>query len=472
MSEFFIPAKQTREFCDPFVICAGIIRAYWSSSNELRENFVRLRQENPDCTGTPSHIYNHPMSDSPSSPWWDRSILSLDRRSTYLRIFCSRVFVRDQDRSMQFYLDQLGFNLVVDNRFEGGGRWIAVAPPDGAGFLALVTPEPGSEEYGLIGRARQLVFITEDVNAIYEEWRKRGVRFLHPPQTPLWGGMFTVFEDVDGNSFALVGFDEVSREIEAQRRAIEEKLESERRAAQEMEIAKEVQARLFPQTLPPIRSLDYAGMCIQARQVGGDYYDFLNLGQERLGLVIGDISGKGIAAALMMANLQANLRSQCAIAVDQPRRLLRSVNRLFYENTTDNSYATLFFAEYDDRERRLRYANCGHLSALLLRSDGALERLDSTCTVLGLFNEWDCSIRESRLFPGDTLALYTDGVTESFNDAEEEFGEERLVEAMRRRRGLSSQDLLAAILDEIRRFSPHEQRDDITLIIAKGRGDS
>src|SRR5215467_5342240 len=265
------------------------------------------------------------MSDSPSSPWWDRSMMSLDRQSTYLRIFCSTVFVRDQDRSLQFYLDQLGFNLIVDNRFEGGGRWIAVAPPDGAGFLALVTPEPGSEEYDLIGQARQLVFITEDVDAIYEEWRKRGVRFRHPPQTPMWGGMFTSFEDLDGNTFALVGFDEVSREIEAQRRAVAEKLESERRAAQELEIAKQVQARLFPQTLPPLQSLDYAGTCIQARAVGGDYYDFLCLGQDRLGFVIGDIAGKGIAAALLMANLQANLRSQSAVALDQPQRLLRSV---------------------------------------------------------------------------------------------------------------------------------------------------
>jgi serine phosphatase RsbU (regulator of sigma subunit)/predicted enzyme related to lactoylglutathione lyase len=394
--------------------------------------------------------------------------MRLDRRAPYLRIFFSTVFVRDHDRSLRFYLDQLGFSLVVDNRFEGGGRWVGVAPPDGNAILALVVPDPGSEEYDLIGRTRQIVFITEDINAMYEEWRKRGVRLHHPPQTPIWGGMFTTFEDVDGNSFVLVASDEMSREIEAQRIAIAEKLESERRAAQEMEIAKQVQARLFPQTLPSLRTLDYAGLCIQARQVGGDYYDFLNLGRERLGLVIGDVSGKGIAAALMMANLQANLRSQCAIAVDQPRRLLRSVNQLFYDNTTDSAYATLFFAEYDDGAKRLRYANCGHLSALLLRSDGVLERLDSTSTVLGLFNEWDCSMGESRLFSGDTLALYTDGVTESFNDAGEEFGEERLVEALRRRRGLSSQALIAAIVDELRQFSPYEQRDDITLIVAKG----
>src|SRR5207247_3552069 len=111
--------------------------------------------------------------------------------------------------------------------------------------------------------------------------------------------------------------------VEAQRRALAEKLESERRAAQEIEIAKQVQARLFPQTLPPLKTLEYAGLCMQARKVGGDYYDFLDLGQGRLGFVIGDISGKGIAAALLMANLQANLRSQCAIALDQDRKSTR-----------------------------------------------------------------------------------------------------------------------------------------------------
>jgi len=131
---------------------------------------------------------------------------------------------------------------------------------------------------------------------------------------------------VDGNSFVLAGWDDLTREIEWRRRAVAEKLESERRAAQELEIAKHVQARLFPQGAAPLKTLDYAGICLQAREVGGDYYDFLSLGRERLGLVIGDISGKGIAAALLMANLQATLRSQCTMASDQPQRFLRSVN--------------------------------------------------------------------------------------------------------------------------------------------------
>jgi serine phosphatase RsbU (regulator of sigma subunit) len=270
--------------------------------------------------------------------------------------------------------------------------------------------------------------------------------------------METSFEDPHGNSLALVGYDAATREFEVQRRA-----------AQELEIAKQVQARLFPQMVPPLPTLDYAGICLQARNVGGDYYDFLDLGLGRLGLVIADIAGKGIAAALLMANLQANLRSQCAIALAQPQRFLQSVNQLFYENTEDGAYATLFFAEYDDHDRRLRYGNCGHWPALLLRNDNTLERLYSTSTVLGLFKEWDSSIGELQLFPGDTLALYTDGISETLNGGGEEFGEQRLAEVLRQHVKLPSQALLTSVVDEVNRFGSHEQQDDITLIIAKCR---
>jgi serine phosphatase RsbU (regulator of sigma subunit) len=133
--------------------------------------------------------------------------------------------------------------------------------------------------------------------------------------------------------------------VEQQRRQTTEKLATERRATRDLEIARQVQARLFPQTMPQVRTLEYAGACIQARQVGGDYYDFLDLGRGRLGLVVADIAGKGIAAALLMANLQANLRSQCATASDQPQQFLRSINQLFCENTAESDYATFFFAE-------------------------------------------------------------------------------------------------------------------------------
>ena len=413
-----------------------------------------------------------------------------DREDPYLRMHAVRVFVRDQERALRFYLETLGFHLAFDARLHSGQRWVAVSPPDGGAVLSLIEPGPRSPEHKLIGRATQVVFVTEDVLAKFREWHQRGVRFSHTPRLrrvkyerpepggsasaarqappPVWGGVFTRFQDPDGNSFSLVSFDEESRAVEEQRRAAAERREAERRAAHELTIARQVQARLFPQRLPACGSLEFAGLCLQARQVGGDYYDFLDLGGDRVGLVIGDVAGKGIAAALLMANLQANLRSQCAVA-DEPQRFLRSVNQLFFESTIDSAYATLFFAEYDGRQRRLRYANCGHLSGLLFRADDTLERLETTASVLGLFEEWDCAVGERQLRPGDLFVLYTDGVTESFNEAEEEFGEQRLVEACRKRRRLPSQALLEAIVDDVRAFSPREQHDDITMIVARCR---
>jgi serine phosphatase RsbU (regulator of sigma subunit) len=286
-------------------------------------------------------------------------------------------------------------------------------------------------------------------------------------ETPVWGGIVARFRDVDGNSFSLVSFDELTHAMEAQRRIVAAKQDAERRAVHELEIAKHVQSRLFPQTSPPLATLEYAGVCNQARQVGGDYYDFFDLGQNRLGFVIADISGKGIAAALLMANLQANVRSLCAIAQQQPDHLLRAVNQLFCENTTDGAFATLFFAEYDDTTRMLRYANCGHLPALLLRGDNTVARLEATATVLGIFKKWDCDVSECRLAPGDLLALYTDGITESFNHDDEEFGEARLLDSLIRNRALSPHAALTAIVDEVLHFSPKEQHDDVTLILAK-----
>ncbi len=432
---------------------------------------------------------------------------SPQRESPHLRLHCVNVFVRDQDRSLRFFVDQLGFNVAFDTRVQTGERWVGVAPPDGAAILALIVPKPNSEQYKLIGRATQVVFVTEDVTAKFQEWSKRGVHFQATPrlkriryqfqptqspaaagatpntqltavnrpgmllgeETPVWGGIVARFRDIDGNTFSLVSFDELTHAMEAQRRVVAAKQEAERRAAHELEIAKHVQSRLFPQVLPPLNTLDYAGVCIQARKVGGDYYDFLDLGQGRFGFVIADISGKGIAAALLMANLQANLRSLCTIAQTQPDCLLRSVNQLFCENTSDGAFATLFFGEYNDTARLLRYANCGHLPALVLRADGSVIHLDATATVLGIFKKWDCELGECQLAPGDILALYTDGITESFDAAGDEFGESRLVNSLLRHRATPPQAALANIVDEVLHFSPQEQHDDITLILAKCR---
>ncbi|MGB2643617.1 MAG: PP2C family protein-serine/threonine phosphatase, partial [Candidatus Acidiferrum sp.] len=321
---------------------------------------------------------------------------------------------------------------------------------------------------------------------------KRGVRFQHTPrlrrirfdpetrqvrnfaespllgeETPIWGSVSTRFRDPDGNTFSLVSFDEITHALEAQRRATAAKLELERRAAQELEIANEVQCRFFPQVRPPIQALDYSGHCYPARAVGGDYYDFLELGPDRFGLVIGDVSGKGIAAALLMANLQANVRNQCAISLDQPERLLQAVNHLFCQNTPDGAFATLFYADYNVSSGHLRYVNCGHLPALILRSDDSIDRLDPTATVLGIFKKWECETGERTIRPGDTLALYTDGITEAFDEDRDEFGEARLIASLRRHRSQPCQSLLENVVADVRQFSSREQHDDITLIVAK-----
>ena len=237
------------------------------------------------------------MASSPSFGVVDQSDPRQERKNSYLRVHAVNVYVRDQDRSLRFYLDQLGFSLAFDVCLQSGQRWVGVSPPDGTAVLTLIAPDPDSDDYKLIGQHSQVVFVTEDVVATYSEWRRRGVRFRHTPrlrrvkyqppaqngtpsppsllmgkQTPVWGGVFTRFEDIDRNSFALVSFDEMTQAVEAQRRTAAEKLESERRSAHELAIAKQVQARLFPQTLPALKTLEYAGLFSQARQVGGDYY--------------------------------------------------------------------------------------------------------------------------------------------------------------------------------------------------------
>jgi len=412
------------------------------------------------------------MSDTPVPFGMDRFRLRLDRQDPYLSLHFIMIFVRNQERSLRFYRDQLGFRVMVDHQFENGIRWIEVAPPDGSANLALAQIHSDPESEKLLGRDTNIYFLSEDVVAKYNEWNSRGVRFLFPPKVPEWGGFFTRFEDPDGNSFGLAGFDELTLTVENQRRVQEQRLEAERRAAQEIEIAKQVQARLFPQIRPQAKTLEYAGLCLQARQVGGDYFDFLDLGQQRLGLVIGDVSGKGIAAALLMANLQANLRSQCALALTHPELFLRSVNRLFFENTVDSAYASLFFAEYDDESRRLRYANCGHLSGIIMRGENACCRLPSTGTLLGLFQDWECKFAEFELAPGDVLTLYTDGVTEALTDRGEEFGEENLIQRLRHYRDQPGQTVVEAISDEVRSLTPGDQHDDITLILARCRSSS
>jgi serine phosphatase RsbU (regulator of sigma subunit)/uncharacterized glyoxalase superfamily protein PhnB len=399
--------------------------------------------------------------------WPGRMAVAVGDGARYLRLQFVNVYVRDQERSLRFFMDRLGFSLVTDVRFASGNRWIQVAPPDGTASLALVLPRADLNEEGLVGHSGPITFLTEDIDGTYREWAERGVEFTIPPQKPAWGGTFCRFEDPDGNLFVLVGFDEATREIEKRRRERAEREEAERRAAQELEIARQVQARLFPQQKVEFASLDYDGACRQARAVGGDYFDFLNLDGGRLGLIVGDIAGKGMPAALLMANLQAAIRSLAVAGSGQLDRFLAAVNRVLFQNTETAAYATLFFAELHPAAERIRYVNCGHVPAFLLRGNGELERLPPTGTVLGIFENWDWAIGETSFGPGDVIALCSDGITEAADADGIEFGEEGLANALRCCSKLPARDLVRSITDDVLRFSREEQHDDITLIVAK-----
>jgi serine phosphatase RsbU (regulator of sigma subunit)/CheY-like chemotaxis protein len=232
--------------------------------------------------------------------------------------------------------------------------------------------------------------------------------------------------------------------------------------------ARAVQRRLLPREKPPLETLDYAGNCMQASTIGGDYYDFLDMGPGEVGFVLADVAGKGIAAALLMASLQGSLHSQYSTSglTDIPR-LLASVNRHFYNHTAQDRYATLFFGRYSDATRTLHYVNCGHNPPVLLREGGAVQRLEATATVLGLFSDWDCSVTEVRLETGDVLSIYTDGITETTGHNGEEFGEARLLETLRKNRDLEASYLLRNVENTTKLFRLGEQEDDLTLVIAR-----
>lgn len=248
---------------------------------------------------------------------------------------------------------------------------------------------------------------------------------------------------------------------------IAERLELDRRAAQEMQVAREVQEKLLPQCAPTLRTLECAGRCIQTRSVGGDYFDFLDLAPGHLGLVLGDVSGKGFSAALLMANLQASLRSRCVGFSGDIALRLSSVNEQLRRSTAEGYFATLFFADYDDVTRQLVFSNCGHNPPILLRADGAVERLTSTATVLGLFEQWQCSTQETTLHPGDLLAIFSDGVTEAMNGVGDEFGEARLIASLREAHSCAPALLLTTVVSAVQGFTGGFQSDDLTLVIAR-----
>jgi sigma-B regulation protein RsbU (phosphoserine phosphatase) len=276
---------------------------------------------------------------------------------------------------------------------------------------------------------------------------------------------------------------------ESLERLIAEQKEKERLQS-ELEIAHEVQSQLFPQIVSGTSTLELYGICRPARMVSGDYYDFLSYGPDQVGIAVGDISGKGISAALLMATIHSAVRayeqeqlvsvSAAAYGTDNriaaieprtapasPAQMLWLLNRHLFQSTQPEKYATLFLGFYDDVKHRLTYSNGGHLPPIILSRDGSVRRLETGGTVVGLFPDCEYEEETVELYPGDIFIAFSDGMTEPENEFGE-FGEARLIETIAAYRHLPlsriTEHAVSAVQDWI---GSTEQPDDITLVLAR-----
>jgi sigma-B regulation protein RsbU (phosphoserine phosphatase) len=245
-------------------------------------------------------------------------------------------------------------------------------------------------------------------------------------------------------------------------------------AAREMEVAREVQERLFPQRLPEIQGVRLAGFCRTVFGVGGDYYDAIELDGGRLGLAIGDVSGKGISAALLMASLRACLRTMTSTTSGELPQLMAHLNRLIYEASAINRYATFFFGVFDPAARRFDYVNAGHNPPVLLRkSANGYEhiRLDCGGPVIGLLPQASYEQGSLLFHPGDLLVAYTDGISEAMNLADEEWGEGAMILAAQQASDETAEDVVKAIFEAAGVFAGGaSQHDDMTILVMRCSG--
>ncbi len=250
--------------------------------------------------------------------------------------------------------------------------------------------------------------------------------------------------------------------------SIKEQIAQTERMNRELEIAREVQQRLFPQDVPIVQGLEIAGYCRQ-QDVGGDYYDFVHLSDGCLGIAVGDVAGKGIAAALMMATLQASLRGQTIRRAGTLAEMIRLINQLGYEASATNRYATFFYAQYHPPTRLLRYVNAGHNPPIICRpgeSGNEILRLEEGGTVLGSVPHYPYQESSVQLRTGDVLVAFTDGISEAMNEKQEEWDEARLIDCISRSRSRSAPEIIAHILEEVDRFTAGTmQHDDMTLVV-------
>jgi phosphoserine phosphatase RsbU/P len=244
-------------------------------------------------------------------------------------------------------------------------------------------------------------------------------------------------------------------------------------------LASDVQRRLLPDAPPHDECADFAALSVPARRIGGDYYDFVELRDREIGIALADVSGKGVAAALIMSVVQASLRIISSEAGVSPPRLVARMNQFVHRSTPASKYATFFYAQLDQQRRQLRYVNAGHNAPYLLRAGQRsttgseslhIEELTVGGTVVGMFPDMDYEEATVELCTGDVLLAFTDGVPEAHNPENEEFGEERLQQLLRQTAHLPADEISARIAAEMTNWIRNaEQYDDLTFIVMKVR---
>jgi sigma-B regulation protein RsbU (phosphoserine phosphatase) len=253
-----------------------------------------------------------------------------------------------------------------------------------------------------------------------------------------------------------------------------DRIVEQERLRRELLMAAEVQKRLFPEHSPETAAIQLAGLCIPARGVGGDYYDFLELGNGQIGIALADVAGKGIAAALIMSIVQASLRSLAGSNGASLGELAGKMNRLLHRSTGTSSYATFFYAQFDEEQHSLRYVNAGHNPPMLLRAShttaepAPIEELTAGGTIIGMFAQSRYEESSVNLKSGDVLIAFSDGVTEAHNPVDDEFGDDRLKDVLRRSAHLPISEMSSEILEELKTWmADAPQFDDLTFILMK-----
>jgi sigma-B regulation protein RsbU (phosphoserine phosphatase) len=386
----------------------------------------------------------------PASAWYDLQVDGISKRDSLLEDPISHAFsVRPVFFSYTARINSLNSHLFT-SLGDLGNIYIQLFL---AVLLVFIILEAGSLVTGVVLTRT----ITRSVGDLYEATQYvRAGDFSHRirvERADQLGALGESFNAMSGSIDSLV---------EEQRKR--------QRLENEVSIAQEVQSQLFPRNLPVMPGIQLGAYCRPARGVSGDYYDFLPLGATRLGIALADISGKGISAALLMASVQAALRSQLLLNPDSTTsaaEVVSRINRHLYLNTADDRFATFFFAIYDSATRILRYTNAGHCPPMLINGE-KIERLETGGMVVGVFEDAEYEEGVIEVGPDSVLVVYSDGLIEPENVYGEEFGTNRLENVALRNRRSSADAMVAALLVSAEEWAgTAEQADDMTVIVAR-----